>query len=124
EHCAACHGVAGYGDGPTAPWMRPPPADLTARHTADHTAGDIFWWLTHGKPGTAMPGFATQLSEEDRWDLINVVRALSAAEQARVLGPRIGDNLWLAAPDFTYTTALGDVGTLKDHRGREQVLLV
>lgn len=123
-HCAVCHGVAGYGDGPTAPGLRPPPADLTARHTADHTAGDIFWWLTHGKPGTAMPGFAAQLSEEDRWDLINFVRALSAAEQARLLGPQVGSNLWLVAPDFTYTTRFGEARTLKDHRGREQVLLV
>jgi len=124
EHCAVCHGVAGYGDGPAAPGLRPPPADLTARHTADHTAGDIFWWLTHGKPGTTMPGFAMQLSEEDRWDLINFVRALSAAEQARVLGPQLGNNPWLVAPDFTYTTRLGDARALKDHRGREQVLLV
>jgi putative copper export protein/mono/diheme cytochrome c family protein/peroxiredoxin len=124
EHCAVCHGVGGYGDGPAAPGLRPPPADLTAKHTADHTAGDIFWWLTHGKPGTAMPGFAAQLSEEDRWDLINFVRALSAAEQARVLGPQVGANLWVVAPDFTYTTRLGDARTLKDHRGREQVLLV
>jgi putative copper resistance protein D len=124
QHCASCHGTAGYGDGPAAPGMRPPPADLTARHTADHTAGDIFWWLTHGKPGTAMPGFATQLSEEERWDLINIVRLISATEQARVLAPGIGTNLGLVAPDFTYTTRLGIVHTLKDHRGREPVLLV
>jgi putative copper export protein/mono/diheme cytochrome c family protein/peroxiredoxin len=124
EHCAVCHGVSGYGDGPAAPGMRPPPADLTAKHTADHTAGDIFWWLTHGKPGTAMPGFAAQLGEEDRWDLVNVVRALAAAERARALGPRVGANPWLVAPDFTYTSQLGEVRALKDHRGREQVLLV
>lgn len=124
EHCAVCHGVAGDGEGPAAPGMRPPPADLTARHTADHTAGDIFWWLTYGIPGTAMPGFEAQLSEEERWDLINFVRALSAAEQARVLAPGVGTNLWLVAPDFTYTTRLGDVRSLKEHRGREQVLLV
>jgi putative copper resistance protein D len=71
-----------------------------------------------------MPGFAPQLGEEDRWDLINFVRAISAAEQARVLGPRVGANLWLVAPDMTYTTRLGDVRTLKEHRGREQVLVV
>ena len=71
-----------------------------------------------------MPGFAAQLGEEERWDLINFVRAISAAEQARVLGPRLGANLWLVPPDFTYTTRLGDVRTLKEHRGREQVLVV
>jgi mono/diheme cytochrome c family protein len=27
--CAACHGVNGHGDGPAAPALQPPPADLT-----------------------------------------------------------------------------------------------
>jgi putative copper export protein/mono/diheme cytochrome c family protein/peroxiredoxin len=124
EHCAVCHGEEGYGDGPAAAGLRPRPADLTAKHTADHTAGDIFWWLTHGKKGTAMPGFQDRLSEEERWDLINVVRLLSAAEQARPLGPIVSPNLRVVAPDFTYTTPLGDTRALKDYRGRDQVLLV
>src|SRR6266511_2803986 len=75
-------------------------------------------------PGTAMPGFQERLSVEERWDLINFVRTLSAAEQARLLGPLVGSNLRLAAPDFTYTTALGVTRNLKDHRGRDLVLLV
>lgn len=35
EHCAACHGETGKGDGPSAAGMRPAPSDLTriaARH--------------------------------------------------------------------------------------------
>jgi putative copper export protein/mono/diheme cytochrome c family protein/peroxiredoxin len=123
-HCAVCHGAMGYGDGPAAAGLRPRPADLTAKHTADHTAGDIFWWLTYGRPGTTMPGFQERLSVEARWDLINFVRTLSAAERARLLGPLVGSNLWLVAPDFTYTTALGVTRNLKDHRGRDLVLLV
>ena len=124
EHCAVCHGTEGYGDGPTAAGLRPRPSDLTAKHTADHTAGDLFWWLTHGKEGTAMPGFQDRLSEEERWDLINVVRILSASEQARPLGPVIAADLRVAAPDFSYTTPFGDTRALKDFRGQEQVLLV
>jgi putative copper export protein/mono/diheme cytochrome c family protein/peroxiredoxin len=124
EHCAVCHGTEGYGDGPAAAGLRPRPADLTAKHTADHTAGDIFWWLTYGMKGTAMPGFQDRLSEEERWDLINVVRSLSAAEQARPLGPIVAANLRVVAPDFSYTTPLGDTRALKDFRGREQALLV
>jgi putative copper resistance protein D len=124
EHCAVCHGTEGYGDGPAAAGLRPRPADLTAKHTADHTAGDLFWWLTHGKEGTAMPGLQDRVSEEERWDLINVVRILSASEQARPLGPVIAANLRVAAPDFSYTTPLGDTRALKDFRGQEQVLLV
>src|SRR5690606_21119313 len=48
EHCVSCHGEAGYGDGPLADQTERPPANLTEPHTADHTAGDMFWWLTHG----------------------------------------------------------------------------
>jgi copper resistance protein D len=124
EHCAVCHGEEGYGDGPAAAALRPRPADLTAKHTADHTAGDIFWWLTHGKQGTAMPGFQDRLSEEERWDLINVVRLLSAAEQARALGPIVSSDLRVVAPDFSYPTPFGEARALKDFRGRNQALLV
>jgi copper resistance protein D len=124
EHCAVCHGAEGYGDGPAAAALRPRPADLTAKHTADHTAGDLFWWLTHGKQGTAMPGFQDRLSEEERWDLINVVRILSASEQARALGPIVSSDLRVVAPDFSYPTLFGEARALKDFRGRNQVLLV
>ncbi len=124
EHCAVCHGEEGYGDGPAAAALRPRPADLTAKHTADHTAGDIFWWLTHGMQGTAMPGFQDRLSEEERWDLINVVRILSATEQARALGPNVSSDLRVAAPDFSYPTPFGEARALKDFRTRNQVLLV
>jgi putative copper export protein/mono/diheme cytochrome c family protein/peroxiredoxin len=124
DHCALCHGTEGYGDGPAAAGLRPRPADLTAKHTADHTAGDIFWWLSHGIRNTAMPGFQDRLSEEERWDLINVVRILSASEQARALSPSIAADIRVVAPDFFYTTPLGETRALKDFRGLDQVLLV
>jgi copper transport protein len=75
-HCAVCHGAAGRGDGPAAAGLLQRPADLTASHTADHTPGDIFWWVTHGL-GLAMPAFGDQLSSEERWHLVNFVRTLS-----------------------------------------------
>src|SRR5262249_26502493 len=66
SHCAGCHGPTGRGDGPAAAGLPRPPADLTAPHANDHTAGDMFWWLTHGL-GTVMPGFGASLSDDDRW---------------------------------------------------------
>jgi len=122
--CALCHGVSGTGDGPAGRALRPPPADLTARHTGDHTAGDLFWWLSHGIRGSAMPGFQDQLSETDRWDLINFLRALSAAEQARSLGPVVEPTPWLVAPDFTFDLGVGSEETLKEQRGKAMVHLV
>jgi putative copper export protein/mono/diheme cytochrome c family protein/peroxiredoxin len=124
EHCVVCHGLAGYGDGPAAATLRPRPANLTAQHTGHHTVGDLFWWLTYGLKGSAMPGFQDQLTEEERWDLINFVRTLAAVEQARPLGPRLEPEPWLVAPDFNYRTSAGDGQTLKDQRGRHSVLLV
>ena len=98
--CVMCHGVAGHGDGPAAAGLHPRPADLTAPHTGDHTAGDLFWWVTHGIPGTGMPGFGDRLSEGERWDLINFVRALASAEPARLLGPVLASTLSIVAPDL------------------------
>jgi putative copper resistance protein D len=124
EHCVVCHGIGGYGDGPAAAALMPRPADLTALHAAHHTAGDFFWWLTYGIKGSAMPGFQDRLTEEERWDVINFLRTLAAAEQARPLGPRLQLQPWLVAPDFSYMTLEGEGQTLKDHRGRNIVLLV
>lgn len=122
-HCAACHGVAGTGDGPGGAGLPRRPADLTAPHTSQHTAGDIFWWLTRGVPRSGMPGFAGTLSEEDRWDLVNFLRALAAADQARLLGEAIEpDRPWLAAPDFAFSVGPTAARTLRDFRGRPVVL--
>jgi putative copper resistance protein D len=121
--CVPCHGVGGFGDGPAGAALKPKPADLTAKHTGDHTAGDLFWWISHGKEGTGMPGFQESLSEEARWDLINFLRTLSAAEQARQMAPLL-DAPWLVAPDFVYRTLSGENKSLKEHRAQSAVLLV
>ena len=71
-----------------------------------------------------MPGFSESLSEEERWDLINYLRALSSGERARALAPIIDDKPWLVAPDFAYGTNTGESKTLRDHRGAKIVLLV
>jgi putative copper resistance protein D len=123
-HCQNCHGVAGYGDGPGGAGLPRHPANLTAQHAADHTAGDLFWWLTRGIPGSGMPGFADRLGTEERWDLINFVRALSAAERARDLGPIATIRPAAVAPDFAFTTGVGEGRALRDWRGRGIVLLV
>jgi putative copper resistance protein D len=75
-HCVVCHGPGGRGDGPAAAGLNPKPADLTAAHVDDHTDGDIFWWLTYGIAGTAMPSFEHALSDSERWELIRYVRSL------------------------------------------------
>jgi putative copper resistance protein D len=123
EHCVACHGAGGAGDGPAAAALNPKPPDLRAHHVALHTAGDIFWWITHGKP--PMPAFGNTLSVDARWNVVNYVRALSAADAARLLGPVVQpDKPWLVAPDFSYAVGPTPPRALKDFRGRKIVLLV
>jgi putative copper resistance protein D len=88
-----------------------------------HTAGDLFWWITHGKP--PMPAFGERLDADARWHLVNFLRALSAADAARLLGPAVEpDRPWLAAPDFTFGVGPSFTRTLKEYRGRRIVLLV
>ncbi|MGH7301935.1 MAG: c-type cytochrome, partial [Candidatus Rokuibacteriota bacterium] len=117
--CAGCHGPRGAGDGPDGRGLARSPADLRAPHTAQHTAGDLFWWISHGITGSGMPGFGSRLSEEERWELINFLRALSAGYAARGMGPAIEpDRRWLVAPDFQFTVGPTPPRALKDSRGR------
>ena len=123
EHCGTCHGARGQGDGPAADSLLQRPADLTASHTGDHTAGDIYWWLTNGL-GLVMPAFGDRLSVDERWDVISFIRALGAGEGARALtGVVSARRSAVVAPDFPFATATLD-GHLRDYRGRQPVLLV
>ncbi len=125
EQCAACHGGDGRGDGPAASALPRPPADLRAAHTGQHTAGDLYWWITHGIPTSGMPAFGDRLDSEQRWDLVNIVRALADAEAARTLRGAIDPGrARIVAPDFAYAVVPGVSHTLKEHRGRRIVVLV
>jgi putative copper resistance protein D len=124
-HCATCHGAGGRGDGPGGAGLPKPPADLTAAHTAQHTVGDMFWWLTHGIPAAGMPPFGSVLSEEDRWDLINFIRTLGAGERARPMTALVPPGRpWLVAPDLTIVVGPAPPRSLKELRDRWMVLLV
>ena len=69
EQCAACHGESGRGDGRKAKSVKgPPPADLTdPKVMAGTSLLEIFRKIAIGVPGTAMPEFAEDISDEDRW---------------------------------------------------------
>jgi putative copper resistance protein D len=125
EHCVVCHGATGRGDGPEAGRLPKKPADLTAPHTGDHTVGDLFWWLTFGRSDGLMPAFGQQIKEDDRWDMINYVRALTNANIARVL--RVEPDRFravLAAPNAEFAATKTKRTSLKDFRGDKAVVLV
>ena len=125
-NCVACHGPQAKGNGVEAKRFAIPPVDLlTEPHTARHTAGDFFHWLTHGIPGTGMPEFSDELSEEDRWDVVNFLHAMSRGYQARLINPLVApDQPYMAPQNFSYSAHDGASGTLKDFRRQKTVLLV
>ena len=82
RHCLHCHGVSGDGNGPTAPYLNPPPRDYRRgefKFTSTAVGvkarrDDIHLVLQNGIPGTSMPSFAllkanelTALVEYVRW---------------------------------------------------------
>lgn len=75
-HCAACHGPRGAGDGPAAVGLTKKPADLRL-HVPMHSDGQLYWWITVGVSGSAMPPFGDRLSEEERWHVVNYLRVLA-----------------------------------------------
>jgi len=126
QNCVLCHGPQAKGNGVLAKTFAIQPVDLlTEPHTAKHTAGDFFHWLTHGIPGTAMPAFVDTLSEEDRWDVVNFLHATSRGYQARLINPYVAPNQpYMAPQNFSYTAHDGASGTLKDFRREKAILLV
>ena len=118
-NCVVCHGAEGRGDGPSAKSLRWPPADLTAEHFWAHSDGELFWYLSHGfdapDGSLAMPSFASVLSSEGRWDLVDYLRAHNAGESMRMTGK------WahpLPIPQFDIACANGRTLDLDDLRGR------
>jgi putative copper export protein/mono/diheme cytochrome c family protein len=117
-HCAGCHGAQGRGDGPASKNLALPPADLTAAHLWMHSDGELFWWLSHGMEAPdghlVMPGFANLLSPDDRWNLIDFIRAHNAGLTFQATGS------WsppVHAPDLQATCDGGRTVSLNDLRG-------
>lgn len=74
RNCVSCHGEQGAGDGPLADTLPAPPANFTV-HVPFHPDGVLFAWITAGIRGTGMPAWSPQLSDQERWDLVNFLRA-------------------------------------------------
>jgi mono/diheme cytochrome c family protein len=76
EYCVQCHGDAGKGDGPEAMMQYPAPADLTdSSRMSTVTDGEIFYQISVGK--RPMPSFKSRLTEEQRWQLVLLVRSFA-----------------------------------------------
>jgi len=75
EHCIACHGESGKGG--VGPNLRGPV------RIHGNTDGEMFHVITDGVAGTAMKGFKKELTDEMRWHLVNYIKSLKNAEEAK-----------------------------------------
>ena len=77
--CAACHGEAGLGDGPSAAALDPTPSPVA--HTSSMLSdGHLYWRIAEGGAEfkTTMPAWKDSLTEDEIWALIGYMRALGS----------------------------------------------
>ena len=80
EQCASCHGETGFGDGPAAAGMEPPPINFhDIERYKQRTLYGLHSTITLGVNGTAMQAFR-QISDDDRWSLAFYVGGLVAQQ--------------------------------------------
>jgi mono/diheme cytochrome c family protein len=77
DNCATCHGPRADGHGPASVGLDPPPANFRSGDVlARHSDAYLFFRVSEGKPGTAMPSFHGALAENERWAVIAYLRTI------------------------------------------------
>ena len=72
NYCSVCHGDRGDGRSRAQKSLNPPPRDFTS--AGELSRETMITIITHGKPGTAMVGWKTQLSPEEIASLTDYIR--------------------------------------------------
>lgn len=75
DNCAGCHGAPQQSTPAISKGMFPPPPQLfeSKDMVTDDPEGETYWKVTHGIRLTGMPGFATILSDTQRWQVTMLV---------------------------------------------------
>jgi mono/diheme cytochrome c family protein len=80
DHCERCHGKTGRGDGADATKFSTSPRDLTdTSRMSEQSDGELFFKMSEGRK--PMPEFKTKLTEEQRWQLVLLMRSMSGGEK-------------------------------------------
>lgn len=78
-YCVACHGKLGYGDGSvTGPDRFPSPTSFHTDASRAQKDGSIYQIIANGKGN--MMGYAEKIEPQDRWNVVNYVRALQRSQ--------------------------------------------
>jgi mono/diheme cytochrome c family protein len=73
-NCLNCHGAKGQGDGPVADSLTPRPADLTTEMVQKKSEKELLTIIRDGKPGTSMPSWKGELSDQHMQDVLAYLR--------------------------------------------------
>lgn len=73
NYCSVCHGDRGDGNSRAKNSLIPPPKDFTK--ASELTRDTMLTIVTHGKPGTAMTAWKTQLDEKEIVAVVDYIRA-------------------------------------------------
>lgn len=66
RYCAQCHGNNRQGMGPA-------PA-LDSPHVRTANSGELFWFITNGKPSSGMPAWPN-LTKPQRWQVVSFLQS-------------------------------------------------
>ncbi len=72
NYCSVCHGDRGDGRSRARASLNPPPRDFTA--AGELTRESMITIINHGKPGTAMVAWKTQLTEQEVASVVDYIR--------------------------------------------------
>lgn len=80
-YCAVCHGALGNGTATLTAAYGAKPANLISDKFREYPDGKIYFVIMTGK--NAMPSYAADLTEDERWSVVHYVRALQRALNAK-----------------------------------------
>lgn len=92
QHCAACHGANGDGNGPYATTLDPRPTDFhDIARQYERSVHGLYNTISLGVEGTSMPSFDS-LGADERWALAFYVSRFVSTDAERELGAQALDN--------------------------------
>lgn len=81
KRCQSCHGKEGFGDGPLAVNLNPPPTNFQDSATADNISPlQAYNTIRLGLEGTSMQAFS-ELSDQEVWDVAFYINSLKYKER-------------------------------------------
>jgi mono/diheme cytochrome c family protein len=81
DHCSVCHGILGDGETTLTAAYGAKPANLISQSIAGLPDGSMYHVVMEGK--NSMPSYAADLSQDERWEVLQYVRVLQRALDAR-----------------------------------------